>query len=45
MQPVDDLTKDLAARLDAAGDLIADGARFVHVLRWSVRDAGLRSAP
>lgn len=43
--PVDDLARDLAARLDAAQDLIDRGARFVHVHTKATDEAGHTKQP
>ncbi len=43
--PVDDLEKDMAARLDAADELIAAGARFVHVHTKATDEAGHTKQP
>jgi 2,3-bisphosphoglycerate-independent phosphoglycerate mutase len=43
--PDDDLQRDLAARLTAAGTLIADGARFVHVHTKATDEAGHTKDP
>ncbi|TCK27501.1 alkaline phosphatase family protein [Pseudonocardia endophytica] len=40
LSPVDDHGADMAARLDAARELIADGARFVHVHTKATDEAG-----
>lgn len=45
LPPVGDLEQDLAARLDAARDLIADGARFVHVHTKATDEAGHTKQP
>jgi 2,3-bisphosphoglycerate-independent phosphoglycerate mutase len=45
LSPVDDLEKDLAARLAAAEDLIAGGARFVHVHTKATDEAGHTKEP
>lgn len=45
LPPVDDLEKDLAARLDAAVDLVAGGARFVHVHTKATDEAGHTKQP
>jgi 2,3-bisphosphoglycerate-independent phosphoglycerate mutase len=45
LPPVEDLEKDLAARLDAAKDLIAHGARFVHVHTKATDEAGHTKQP
>lgn len=45
LQPADDLEKDLAARLDTAGELIAGGARFVHVHTKATDEAGHTKQP
>lgn len=43
--PLDDLVKDLEARLDAADQLITAGARFVHVHTKAPDDAGHSKQP
>jgi 2,3-bisphosphoglycerate-independent phosphoglycerate mutase len=45
LQPVEDLENDLRARLDAAEDLIAGGARFVHVHTKATDEAGHTKRP
>lgn len=45
LPPVDDLAVDMAARLAAAEDLIAGGARFVHVHTKATDDAGHTKRP
>jgi 2,3-bisphosphoglycerate-independent phosphoglycerate mutase len=45
LQPVDDLEKDMAARLAAAEELIAAGARFVHVHTKATDEAGHSKQP
>jgi 2,3-bisphosphoglycerate-independent phosphoglycerate mutase len=42
---IPDLERDIAARLDAAADLIADGARFVHVHTKATDEAGHTKHP
>jgi 2,3-bisphosphoglycerate-independent phosphoglycerate mutase len=43
--PVDDLERDLAARVQAAEELIAGGARFVHVHTKATDEAGHSKQP
>ncbi|GAY12983.1 phosphoglycerate mutase [Pseudonocardia sp. N23] len=43
--PVPDVAADLAARVDAAGSLIAGGARFVHVHTKATDEAGHTKQP
>ncbi|AEA28391.1 Phosphoglycerate mutase [Pseudonocardia dioxanivorans CB1190] len=43
--PVPDVGADLAARLHAAGDLVAGGARFVHVHTKATDEAGHTKQP
>ncbi|MGQ0574988.1 MAG: alkaline phosphatase family protein [Pseudonocardia sp.] len=43
--PVDDPARDLAARLDAAREMVAGGARFVHVHTKATDEAGHTKAP
>jgi 2,3-bisphosphoglycerate-independent phosphoglycerate mutase len=43
--PADDGERDIAARLDAAQDLIASGARFVHVHTKATDEAGHTKLP
>ena len=43
--PGPDLAADVAARIDAAGELIAGGARFVHVHTKATDDAGHTKHP
>lgn len=45
LPPGDDLERDMAARLGAAQDLIADGARFVHVHTKATDEAGHTKRP
>ena len=45
LPPDDDLAADLAARLDAARSLVADGARFVHVHTKATDEAGHTKDP
>jgi 2,3-bisphosphoglycerate-independent phosphoglycerate mutase len=45
LAPVDTLDDDLAARLDAAEELISSGARFVHVHTKATDDAGHTKKP
>ncbi|WP_028936178.1 alkaline phosphatase family protein [Pseudonocardia spinosispora] len=45
LSPVPDLTTDLAARVQAAERLIADGARFVHVHTKATDEAGHSKLP
>lgn len=45
VRPVADPEKDIAARLEAADDLIADGARFVHVHTKATDEAGHTKQP
>ena len=45
MAPLADVTADLRARLHAAGDLIDDGARFVHVHTKATDEAGHTKSP
>jgi 2,3-bisphosphoglycerate-independent phosphoglycerate mutase len=45
IDPGDDLAADMAARLDAARDLIAGGARFVHVHTKVTDEAGHTKRP
>ncbi|HZZ50681.1 MAG TPA: phosphoglycerate mutase [Pseudonocardia sp.] len=45
LPPLGDLEEDLAARLEAADRLLADGARFVHVHTKATDDAGHTKAP
>lgn len=45
LAPAPDVGNDLAARLDAARELIADGARFVHVHTKATDEAGHTKRP
>lgn len=45
LPPVDDPARDIAARLEAAEDLIASGARFVHVHTKATDEAGHTKQP
>ena len=45
LAPRDDLAVDMARRLDAAGNLIAGGARFVHVHTKATDEAGHAKRP
>jgi 2,3-bisphosphoglycerate-independent phosphoglycerate mutase len=45
LPPVDDLEKDLGARVQAAEGLIAGGARFVHVHTKATDEAGHSKRP
>ncbi|MHA6793950.1 alkaline phosphatase family protein [Pseudonocardia bannensis] len=45
LAPVADVGADLAARLDIAGELIDDGARFVHVHTKATDEAGHTKQP
>lgn len=45
LPPVDDLEKDLGAHLDAVEDLLAGGARFVHVHTKATDEAGHTKEP
>jgi 2,3-bisphosphoglycerate-independent phosphoglycerate mutase len=45
LPPLDDLAEDMAARLTAAIELIADGARFVHVHTKATDEAGHSKLP
>ncbi|GAA5166023.1 2,3-bisphosphoglycerate-independent phosphoglycerate mutase ApgM2 [Pseudonocardia eucalypti] len=45
LQPLEDLERDMVARLDAAADLVAAGARFVHVHTKATDEAGHTKQP
>lgn len=45
LPPIHDLAEDLSARLDAADELIAGGARFVHVHTKATDEAGHTKNP
>lgn len=45
LPPIDDPARDIAARLDSTDDLIASGARFVHVHTKATDEAGHTKQP